>query len=602
MTRRLPRRATVAVLSALAILATASSIRAQDVGVRAYLTPGSTVGVGRPFVLNVEVSGVQSLTEQPTVPDLTSFAQYLGTGSQTSMRSANGRTTVSVTVQHRYQAVREGTFDIPAFEVVAGGRTLRTERLSVTITSDPQSGAGGGDTGVSAQDLFVTAEATKTRVRDGEPFVVEYRIWTRVDVGSYDFTRIPEPQGFWVEDVTPEGQPRVEQLTRNGQSYTTAVVRRIALVPTGPGERTVEPVGLQVQVRVRRAGPFGDVFGDPFFGGASVVPTTVLSNPLTITVSALPAGRPEPFSGVVGRLSLTASIDRDSIAANDAVTLTVRASGEGNLRAVPDPVLGLPGDFEIFPPEVSESVQPFGPGLSGEKTFEYVLIPRAPGQREIPAITMGYFDERAGAYRTATSRALPLTVTGIGGDGPADLARGGVAQLREDIRFIHLGAGTLQPRGRSLFAGAAFWLVALLPLVAVVGALGVRRDRDLLEGDVAYARGRRAGRLARKRLEEARRLASSPDTRAFYAEVARALRGLIADRLNLAEAGLQATDLEERLRVRGIPEVTVAEVRACLDHCDRQRFAPPGTDPQEKTRFLDRVGAVMTALDKEIRS
>jgi hypothetical protein len=588
---------------AWAVLAVSAS--GQDVSVRAYLTPGTSVEVGRPFVLNVEITGTQSLTEEPRLPDLGSFAQYLGSSTQSSMRVVNGRTSVSLTVQYRYQALREGTFDIPAFSVAAGGATRTTERLSITVSSTPQpstqdGGAGGGDGGVPARDLFVTAEATKTRVRDGEPFVVEYRIWTVVDVGSYNFTRVPEPAGFWVEDVTPPGQPQVEQITRNGRSYTTAVIRRVALVPSGAGERTLEPVGLEVQVRVRRRDPFGGIFSDPFFGN-SIVPTAVLSNPLTITVQPLPPGRPEPFSRVVGRLALTAEIDRDSVATNEAITLTVRASGEGNLRAVPEPVLGLPPDFEIFPPETSESVQPFGPGLSGEKTFEYVIIPRAPGSREIPSITMGYFDERAGAYRTAATRPLALTVTGVGGEGAATIGRGGVSQLREDIRFIHLGAGTLEARGRSLFARAAFWIVALLPLAGIAGAVGLRRHRDLLEGDVAYARGRRAGRLAKKRLAEARRLAGQADARAFYAEVARALRGLIADRLNLAEAGLQSADVEHRLREKAVPESTIAEVRACIEHCDRQRFAPPGTDPEEKSRFLDRVGGLMTLLDREMR-
>ena len=595
---RLVRAVCFALVACVALAGRASG---QEVSVRAYLTPPS-VAVGRPFELSVEITGTQSLTEEPQLPDMGSFAQYLGSSTQSSMRVVNGRTSVSLTLQYRYQALREGTFDIPAFSVDAGGATRRTEPLRLTISSAPQpstqgSGAGGNGN-VSAQELFVTAEATKTRVRDGEPFVVEYRIWTLVDVGSYNFTRVPEPAGFWVEDVTPEGQPQVEQITRNGRSYTTAVIRRVALVPTGPGRRTLEPVGLEVQLRVRRRDPFGDIFGDLF---GSSVPTAVLSNPITVTVEPLPAGRPEPFSGVVGRLTLTAEIDRDSVATNEAVTLRVRASGEGNMRAVPEPVLGLAADFEIFPPEVSESVQPFGPGLSGEKTFEYVIIPRAPGAREVPSITMGYFDERAGVYRTAATRALALTVTGVGGEGAATIGRGGVAQLREDIRFIHLGAGTLESRYRSLFAGAAFWIVALLPLAGVVGAVGLRRHLDLLEGDVAYARGRRAGRLAKKRLAEARRLAAQADARAFYAEVARALRGLVADRLNLAEAGLQSADVEQRLREKAVPDTTVAEVRACLEHCDRQRFAPPGTDPEEKSRFLERVGSVMTTLDREIR-
>jgi hypothetical protein len=585
-------------LVAAVCLALAKGAAAQDVEVRAYLTPGASVAVGSQFVVNIEVSGVQNLTEDAPAPELSSFAQYLGSSTQTAMRSVNGRTSVSVTVQHRYQAIAEGTFDVPSVDVVAGGRTLQTERLSLAVTSQSASGAGGRAGGVSSQDLFVTAEATRTRVREGEPFVVEYRLWTRVDVGSYDFTRVPEPQGFWVEDATPTGQPRVEQLTRNGQSYTTAVIRRVALIPTGPGDRRIEPIGLQVQVRVRRASPLPDLFGDPFFGGTSVVPTTILSNPLTIRVSALPPNRPEPFSGVVGSLSLTATIDRDSVATNDAVTLRVRASGEGNLRAVPEPVLDLAGDFEVFPPEVTESVQPFGPGLSGEKTFEFVVIPRAPGRREIPAITMGYFDGPAGAYRTARTQPLRLTVTGIGETGEA---RGGVATLREDIRYIHLVADEFETRGSSLFTGAPFWLIAVLPIVGVVGAVGARRRRDLLEGDVAYARGQRASGLARKRLAEARRLASGADARPFYAEIARALRGLVADRLNLAEAGLQTAELESLLRARSVSDATVAEVLACLEYCDRQRFAPPGTDPEEKARFLGRVGDVMTAVDKEMR-
>ena len=574
---------------------------AQDVSVRAYLRPSSNVGVGLTFILNVEMSGTQTMTQEPELPDLGAFARYLGRSSQSSVQMINGRTTVSLTVQYRYQALREGTFDIPAFDVVAGGQTRTTEPLQVTVSSAPSTAGAGAqavENGVGAQDLFVTAEATKTRVRDGESFVVEYRIWTRVDVGSFTFTRIPEPEGFWVEDITPAGQPQVEELTRNGQQYTTAVIRRIALVPTGPGERRIEPVGLDVQVRIRRADPFSSFF----VLGTEVVPTAVLSNPLTFQVEPLPPGRPEPFSGVVGRLEVSASLDRDSVDANEAVTLTVRVSGDGNIRAVPDPVLDLPADFEVFPPEVSESVQAFGSGLSGEKTFEYVLIPRAPGEREIPEISFGFFDERAGEYRTATAERLALTVTGLAQGGPAQLVRGGVAQLREDIRFIHLGTASLRPRGRMLFKGAAFWMFALLPLAGIAGAMALRRHQDMLEGDVAYARGRRAGRVAKKRLAHARRLASGRDARVFYSEVARALRGLVADRLNLAEAGLQASELTARLAVRGVGDNTMDEVSACLEHCDRQRFAPPEADSEEKARFLERVANLMMDLDRAIRS
>jgi hypothetical protein len=497
-------------------------------------------------------------------------------------------------------------------QLVAGGQSLTTEPLRVTVSAQATQGApssqgprGGGAVGpadpaqVGADDIFITAEASKTHVVEGEPLVVEYRIWTRVDVTAFNFTNVPEPDGFWVEDVTPQGQPVVEQRTRDGQQFATAVIRRVALVPTGAGERTVDPIVLEAQVRVRADDPFDRFFGGRSLFGGGTVPAGVVSEPLTITVDPLPPGAPQPFSGVVGQLELTASLDRDSVQANGAVTLTLRASGDGNIRAIPAPTLDLDDDFEVFPPEVSESVRAFGAGLSGEKTFEYVLIPRAPGRREIPAVTMGYLDGATAAYRVASTEALPLVVSGEMTNGPAALARGGVAQLRQDIRFIHLGAA-VRPMARPLFDGAAFWIFALLPLAGIAGALGLRRHRDLLEGDVAYARGRRAGRVAKKRLADARRLADGDDPRAFYAEVARAVRGLVADKLNLAEAGLQTAELARHLERRAASPETVAELRACLEHCDRQRFAPPGQDPQERSRFLDRAGRLMTSIDRAL--
>jgi hypothetical protein len=138
-------------------------------------------------------------------------------------------------------------------------------------------------------------------------------------------------------------------------------------------------------------------------------------------------------------------------------------------------------------------------------------------------------------------------------------------------------------------------------MAAMAGAVALRRHQDLLAGDVGYARGRKAGRVARKRLAEARRLGEADDARAFYAEVARAVRGLVADRMNLAEAGLQTADVEAALASSGVDEETRAEVRRCLEHCDRGRFAPPGADSEERSRFVERVTELMTALERGIR-
>lgn len=575
--------------------------QAQEPSVRTYLTPGSTVATGRPFVVNVEISGTQDVQSDPELPDLSAFAQFLGSSSQSSVRMVNGRTSVSLTLQYRYQALVEGTHTIPSFEVEAGGETLVTDPLEVTVSREASAGAV-PDSPIGEDDLFITAEPSKRSVYVGEPLIVEYRIWTRVDVSSFGMTRVPEPEGFWVEDVTQPGQPRVEQRTRNGVPYTTAVIRRVALVPTGAGERTIEPIGVEAQVRVRTGrDPFEDFFGRSSLFGSTTVQTTVLADAVSLDVRPLPPGAPDPFSGVVGTMEVSAELDRDSVASNDAVTLTVGVAGTGNIPAIAPPELELASDFEVFPPEVSESFRVAGAGLAGTKTFEYVVIPRAPGVREIGPIRFSFFDDETGEYRVAETEPLSLTVSGTALEGPGSLGRSGVAQLREDIRFIRLGPLELRRAGGSLFAGVGFWLFTLLPLVAVGGALALRRHRDRLEGDVAYARGRRAGRVARKRLARARDLAASDDPRGFYAEVARALRGLVADRLNLAEAGLRTAELDHALAEAGIGDDLRRELVECLEECDRQRFAPPDADGEERGRFLDRAGDVMTELDRAVR-
>lgn len=595
------RLARVLLLLGLGLVATrATRIAAQDVSARAFVTPGATIGVGSAFVVNVEVVGTQSMNRDVPPPNLDGFARFLGTSTQSSVQVVNGRTTVSLTIQHRYQALTEGSFTVPPIEVAAEGRTLTTEALDLTVSASAARAEGAN--GIGPDELFITAEASRSSVYEGEPLIVEYRIWTRVDVTNFGMTSVPEPEGFWVEDVSPQGSPQVEERTRNGEQYATAVVRRVALVPTGVGERTIEPIGIEASVRTQTGrDPFERVFGRPSLFGTTTVPVTVLSNPLTIEVNPLPPGRPDPFSGVVGGLRVTASVDRDSVEANEAVTLTVRVAGDGHLRSIAPPDLAVPDDFEVFPPEISETVGAAGDGLSGAKTFEYVMIPRAPGQRQIPAVRLAYFDAEAEAYRTATSEPITLTVSGAVVEGPAALTRGGVEELRQDIRFIRLGSLDLRRSDGSPFSGAGFWMLVLLPLVGIAGAIGLRRHRDLLEGDVAYARGRRAGRVARKRLAEASRLADEGDRRAFYAEAASALTGLISDRLNLARAGLQSSAIEHALERAGVEETVRREVIDCLAHCDRQRFAPPTDDAAENARFLERLSRLMDDVDRAVK-
>ena len=158
-----PRPACLGATWAL-VLAAAAAVPhpavAQDVSARAYLTP-EAVGLGRQFVLNVEVSGAQRTDADPQLPDMEGFTRYLGVSSSTSMEIVNGVTTVSLTLQYRYLATEMGRFDVGPVGVRAGGRALETEPLSLTVSAappPPPSGSSAGARGpaeVPPEDLFV---------------------------------------------------------------------------------------------------------------------------------------------------------------------------------------------------------------------------------------------------------------------------------------------------------------------------------------------------------------------------------------------------------------------------------------------------------------
>ena len=561
----------------------------------------SVVPLNGQFTLEVELRGTNRVDVEPSLPDLGAFSRYIGRNTSTSMQIIAGVTTVSLTIQYRYRAIREGTFEIGVIEVEAGGQVLRTQPVTLTV-SPADAAAGGGPeepSGVGPDDLFLVAEVSKTRVYQNEPIEVSYRLFTRVNVTSYNLFDLVESEGFWMEDVPGPRTPEVEQRVRGGQPYTTAVVRRVVLFPAGPGTKTIEPMSVEarLQVQRQRRSLFDDFFDRSSLFG-SQVPVIVVSDPVQVEVLPLPVpGRPRSFTGLVGRLNVSASIDRSSVETNDAVTLELIVEGEGNLRGLAAPVIDFPGDFEVFPPEVTESIDRTGSRIRGSRTYEYVLIPRSPGEKTIPPVAMSYFNAESGLYATSASEPLRLDVTGDPVIG-APIGRAGVETLREDIRFIQIGPPNLGALGGSLADAPGFWIVALLPLMALLGALGLRKHWDRLEGDVAYARGRRAGRVAKKRLGRARAVMSEGDARAFYAEVERALRGFLADKLNVAEAGFMSRVAEAELSRRGVPVVATRNYFACLGECDRARFAPPSSSAEERSGFLDRAAEAMTAVQE----
>jgi hypothetical protein len=326
-----------------------------------------------------------------------------------------------------------------------------------------------------------------------------------------------------------------------------------------------------------------------------------------VTIEVLPfpeAGKPAGFAGNTGRFRISASADKRSVKTNEAITYKIAVEGEGNIRQIQAPAVAFPTDFEVYPPKTSETISRSGAGISGRKTFEYVLIPRVAGEETLKPVTLGFFDPASKSYKTVRTESIPLqvaqgteTYTTTAGSG---LSKEEVRLIGQDIRFIKMSPSAFRRIGASRIPRGFLGAVLFLPLLALAGAFAYRRRLNRISGDVAYARGIRANSAVRRRLSAAKRLAGVETQKQFYAEAGKALQGYLGDKLNIAEAGMISADIRSRLGGKGIREGIVSEYFDCLDVCDRMRFSPSDAGEGEMKTFLDRAEKAVTQMERAL--
>jgi len=587
------------------------SIASGDLTVKAYVDR-TVVGLNQQFTLHVELSGKEpNAAPSPQLPQMDAFATYLGNGSSQNIQFINGKMSVSKTISYYFQATAVGKFQIDPVTIEAGGKQYRTDPIEIEIqkTSSKPKAPQKQDTpvqgtGPAEGDLFLRAFMNKKQVYQNEPVIVTYKIYTRVNVSSFGYSKLPGTAGFWVEEFDAGQQPTTTTEILEGNRYTVATVKKMALFPMTPGLKTIDPLGIECEVRVQRRSRdiFDDFFSDPFFG--RTVRKAIQSKPLRVKVLPLPEeGKPADFSGVVGKFKVTSGIDKSSVKTNEAVSFEVKIEGEGNIRTLPEPKVLFPPDFETYPPRVTESIDRKGTVVSGNKTWEYVFVPRVPGRQKIKSIQLSTFDPTAKTYRTLKTDDIVLDVakgkeTFIAA--PSGLSKEEVKLLGRDIRFIKMEVPSFSRIGWVFYRSPFFWLVIIFPILCLGGAYAYRRHLDRIEGDMAYARDRRATRIARKHLSSAKSMLKPSTQKEFYAEIGRALMGYLGDKLNIAEAGMITADVQAHLRKKGVQDETIENYLECLGTCDMKRFSPTGASEDEMKTFFKNAAGALSRLDGEL--
>lgn len=606
----------------LAALALAASARAQDPIKVLASVESTTVGDQDIVAYSVEISGGDlSAVRAPVAPETENLALVQPVPSTSrSMQIVNGLVSQSLSFQWLFRPVQQGSARIGESEVAVYGKVYRTDpiRLSVVPQSQrPSRGMPsrarpfGGDPNarpdpadeLGPKDLFVSAAPTKRHAYQGEQIGITYKLFFRrgVQIRQSRLADSWDAEGFWREELETSRTPLPEEEVVNGLRYSAIPLKRVAVFPTRSGTLSVDPLKISTDARAGRTrlDPFDRFFS---LGGRQYGPIELASPPVEIRVEPLPAGAPDEFRGAVGQYTMDVSVSAFEIAVGEALRVTVRLRGTGNLATLEPPEMNVPGVFETYDPTVTLDIDRSGSRVRGGKVLSYVLVPRAGGTFTLPPVRFAYFDPRTERYEALEGEAHTIRVEGpAAGAAVATATLGGLPV--DDIAAPARTSAWVTPEGVPLHRRTWPYLILGLPLVALLGLVLARTRLDKIAADPEALRRKRAHPLAQKHLKEAEALRARHEARAFYAELDRALLGFLAHRMGASGEGAQGwsrTDLDRRLAVRGASPGTRARLRELLDECDRTRFAPIAPDAGAAATASERAAALIVALDAEL--
>jgi hypothetical protein len=571
-----------------------------------------TVGVQDQFQLTVTIVGDDtSQAQTPRLPTFQGFKVVAGPSVSTQFQWINGQSSSSKSYIYILLPDKEGQFTIDPIEVKVGSRTFRTKPISVRVTAAsrapataplaktlPSDPLGIDDLGRRGQpageEVTVAAELDRPAVFTGQQVTLSYHLYTQVNVTGLQLQENPPLTGFWVENLEVPSKPIPGRRVINGKEYLDYVVKKQALFPNAAGKLKIPSSTFAISVKST-----GDLFG--FFAQADTVYRK--TREITLEVKPLPEkNRPEGFHDAVGSYALAGETDKSTAATGDAVALRIKLSGKGNLKAIPELPLPAMPDLSIYSSKHEDSVHPVdGDLIGGEKVWEYVIVPKVPGDHVIPALSFTYFDPEHQTYETVSTPSLPLSVTrgsdngnslgGLSGIQKQQLTRQGT-----DINFIKLSGESFEADQKPIYRSPWFYLLGAMPLLFNIGAYLHQRQRARQSGDATLMRGRKARRTAWRRLHRAEAAGQSAP-RHFYDQAAAALAGYLEDRFNLPGIAVTADSLERTMDERRIAPEIVRQTMAALQECDFGRFVSASAAPERRKALADQIRRIIDSLE-----
>ena len=529
------------------------------------------------------------------------------TSSESSFQMVNGHTSSSSSITYTYTlyAAKSGVYNIPAAHARVGGKQISSRPAKVTVVGSAQ-GRGNNSpkmheddnyqphmkaagSAISGRDLFIKVSANKKKVYEQEPILLTYKVYTLVDLTQLE-GKMPELTGFHTQEI-PLPQQKSFHIERvNGKPYRTVTWSQYVMYPQMTGKMEIPSItfkGIVVQQN-RSVDPF-----EAFFNGGSgyvEVKRNIVAPSIKIDVLPLPH-KPANFSGGVGKFNISAQLNKNELKAGDPLSLRIVVGGIGNLKLIKQPVVNFPKDWDKYDPKVTDKTKLTSNGLEGNMIYDILAVPRNQGHYTIPPVELTYYDTSLNQYKTIKTQSFEIEVAK--GDGSRSSVVDYSKDQPKDIKDIKKGEAELHSVDNFFFGSVGYLMSLLIPFAAFVALLVIFRKRAIDNADLVKMKGKKANKIATKRLRQANKLMLAGKTNEFYDEVLRALWGYVGDKLNMPAEKLSRENISEKLQSHNVDDNTISKFLSAIDDCEMMRFAPGDPEGNMNKTFESAMTAIM---------
>ena len=535
-----------------------------------------------------------------TPPSFKGFTVVGGPNQSVSNMWVNGKRTFSKSYSYFLTPTKKGSLIIGQATIEIDDNIYKTLPVkisvseSVAVSKDPND-----PTYVVNENLHLVAEISNTNPYLNEGISIVYKLFysPQINVTNVGEIETPEFENFWSQNIKiPRLQ--IERGSFKGDNYNFVTWKKTVLYPQKSGKLDILPLSLDVSVDVptnRR-----DFFGNRIYNQVS---KKVTAGKRSINVKALPGNAPESFNGAVGKFDIKLNTNKTELNASESLQAIVKISGKGNLKLFSPPSVQVPNSLEKYDPEYNEKVSTSLAGMKGFISNTYTLVPQFQGKYPIRSVEFTFFNPQLNKYETINSEDIIINVL----EGPLSLDENNINTINtqssnnilpsiNQFKFIKTDSDLVKINSKPFIYSLSFYLILIFPVLAILLLVIFFKSNNITSSKLKESKSRRANKLAKKYLSDARKNLENKDM--FYVALEKALHNFLKSKLFIETSDYSKEKISKLLYSKDIEKESLELFIKLIENCEFARFTP--ASEFKINNDYENAVKVITKIDKEI--